>query len=135
MAQTMSDDNIPCLDKNETLSISIINNIDLPSIIKGESVYSLAEDQVIVFQIECCLKKNIRITLSESIEDSGLIIESELRSGPQTGFEYQFISGNIYTPVNNKYFVTMKLTTIKTSMITFTGKYTLNPSITVEYID
>jgi hypothetical protein len=123
------------LTGEESISINVVNNIDLPEIVSNMLSPQNLDNQVIKFEITCSVQKSIIISMLTDISNTDFIFDTEWKVGPYTGFENQFISGGVYTPENKKYYVTIKIKSLQTKQTASKGTYTFTPTISVEYLN
>jgi hypothetical protein len=121
--------------QNNSIIINVKENVDLNAQIKGTTKQFFYNEQIIKFEIICSYNKKIRITKNTSIENSDVIINADWKAGPYTGFENEFIDNDIYTLDNFKYYVTIKIKSVKILPTAIFKNYNFYPEIRVEYID
>ncbi len=118
----------------ETIAINTMVNVDLGDLPSGSEKSVFWSDQVVVYEIICKKNEKIRITKNFDDRNSKIKFETEWKAGPRTGFEDEFANG-IHTPVNNRFYVTVKIKSVRIDRSCPGGNYDFNPGITVEYVD
>lgn len=119
---------------DQQLAINTYVEVNAGNVIKGSSKKEYWDDQVITFEIFSADSKSIKITKVQDAETSDLIVEAQWKAGPYTGFEQDFENGT-FTPVNEKFYVTVTIKSIKAKISADNGIHTLSPSIMVEQLD
>lgn len=120
--------------EEQQLAINTYVEVNAGNVIKGSIKKEYWDDQVITFEIYSADNKTIKITKINDAGTSDLIVETEWKAGPYTGFEQDFENGT-YTPVNEKFYVTVTIKSIKAEISAGNGIHTLSPSIIVEQLD
>lgn len=118
----------------ESIAINTLVDVDLGDLPIGSEKCAFWSDQVVVYEIICKKDSKIRITKSFDDRNSKIKFETEWKAGSRTGFEDEFKNG-IYEPVNKRFYVTVRIKSVKIDRSCPGGKYDFNPGITVEYVD
>lgn len=121
--------------KEETIQVIVINSIDLGDIVAG--FYKNQFDTEAIIKFEITSKNNHKIRISKLImgEQPSLKFVTEWKVGTNSGLEDSFISGNVYTPINEKIYVTVRVVSVESLVNAYNGKYYFNPTIEIELID
>ncbi|MBX3043380.1 MAG: hypothetical protein KIT33_05550 [Candidatus Kapabacteria bacterium] len=122
-------------EKDDSIEIYTILDLNIGLIPIGTKKYFDYEEQIIKFAIKCKKDRLIRITKSSELGNDFLIIDAEWKTGPITGFEFQFEGNGIYKSEQDLFLVTIKIKSVEVKKHTQPGKYEISPNIAVEYAD
>ena len=122
-------------DEESHIVINIDDNIEIGDLIQGRTWSSMFEDQIVKFEILCNGAECIMITQANGLDSQEFMVDDVWKVGPVTGFEENFSNGAVYTPINDKFYLTIKINAISVSNTARIGNHTFSPSITVDYCD
>jgi hypothetical protein len=120
--------------KVNSILINVINNVNVGNLINGRTKTNFYNNQYIKFEIICSKSGMIKITDNSNLNNKYCKVGAEWKCGQVTGFESDFINNFIYTPLNGKFYITIKVISIEVAPNSKKGKYNFTPSIVVEYI-
>ncbi|MFP4369242.1 MAG: hypothetical protein ACLFR2_06665 [Candidatus Kapaibacterium sp.] len=119
-------------EQSPYIAVNTSREVDLGTMIKGTHNEFIWDDNTVTFEIYCSENDPIHITSKFITENTDMVIDAEWKAGPVSGFETNFTDG-IYTPMNNHFYVTVKINSVTVNHGSPTGKFNFVPSITVKY--